>query len=69
MLAAEGKPQEALDWLRSRLTLPGRRSESIDDDDLLVPYAHAAAELARAARDAGDSGAASPLPWPPPRRW
>ncbi|WP_329478463.1 helix-turn-helix transcriptional regulator [Kribbella sp. NBC_01484] len=53
VLAAEGKLQEALDWLRSRLTIPGA-APSDHDDDLLVPYAHAAAELARTARDAGD---------------
>ena len=59
VLAAEGKLQEALDWLRSRLTIPGA-APSDHDDDLLVPYAHAAAELARTARDAGDpEGAAA----------
>ncbi len=54
VLAAEGKPQEALDWLRSRLTRPGAAPDE-DDDTLLVHYVHTAADLALAARDAGDS--------------
>jgi DNA-binding CsgD family transcriptional regulator/tetratricopeptide (TPR) repeat protein len=54
VLAAEGKPQEALDWLRSRLTLTGA-ARSEEDDLLLMPYVRTAAELAVAARDAGDS--------------
>ncbi|HEU4948661.1 MAG TPA: AAA family ATPase [Kribbella sp.] len=53
VLVAEGKPQEALDWLRPRLTVPGQAPLD-EDDDSLVMYARAAAELARTARDSGD---------------
>jgi DNA-binding CsgD family transcriptional regulator/tetratricopeptide (TPR) repeat protein len=53
VLLAEGKPQEAVDWLRVRLTRPGIAATP-EDDDLLVLYANAAAESAQAARDAGD---------------
>ena len=75
VLVAEGKPQEALRWLRPRLTIPGAAPVS-QDDDLLVHYAHAAAELATTARDTGDeegvAGAVSAVekvidgwPWEP----
>ncbi|WP_406056110.1 AAA family ATPase [Kribbella sp. NBC_00889] len=53
VLLAEGQQQAAIDWLRARLTLPGAAAMD-EDDDLLVLYAQAAAELARASRDAGD---------------
>ncbi|MGW5189321.1 AAA family ATPase [Kribbella sp. NPDC004138] len=58
VLVAEGKPQEAVDWLRARLTRPGA-APTPEDDDLLVLYANAAAELAQAARDAGDTASAT----------
>ncbi|WP_328521437.1 helix-turn-helix transcriptional regulator [Kribbella sp. NBC_00359] len=54
VLAAEGKPREALDWLRSRLTRPGAAPDE-DDDTLLVHYVHTAADLALAARDTRDA--------------
>ncbi|WP_165555499.1 helix-turn-helix transcriptional regulator [Kribbella pittospori] len=58
VLLAENKPQAAIDWLRPRLTLLG--ADPIDeDDDLLVLYAHAVAESARVARDAGDEEGAT----------
>jgi len=53
VLVAEGKPREALEWLRTRVTIPGAPPTDADDY-LLAHYAHAAAESARAARDVGD---------------
>ncbi len=53
VLVAEGRPEEALSWLGARLTGPGAPPTE-EDDYLLVDYAHAAAEAARAARDTGD---------------
>jgi DNA-binding CsgD family transcriptional regulator/tetratricopeptide (TPR) repeat protein len=53
VLLAEGRPQEAVDWLRARLTRPGA-APTPEDDDLLALYANAAAELAQTARDADD---------------
>ena len=58
VLIAEGKPQEAVDWVRARLTQPGI-PPIVQDDDLLVHYANAAAELAQAARDASDPAGAA----------
>jgi DNA-binding CsgD family transcriptional regulator/tetratricopeptide (TPR) repeat protein len=58
VLVAEGKPREAVDWLRARLTGPGVPAIA-PDDDLLMDYAHAAAELAQAARDASDPAGAA----------
>ncbi|MFG1623529.1 AAA family ATPase [Kribbella sp. NPDC049227] len=58
VLIAEGKPQEAVDWVRARLTQPGI-AHIEQDDDLLVDYANAAAELAQAARDASDPAGAA----------
>ncbi|WP_165553778.1 helix-turn-helix transcriptional regulator [Kribbella capetownensis] len=58
VLLAEHKPQAAIDWIGSRLTLLD--AAPIDeDDDLLVLYAHAVAESARVARDAGDQESAA----------
>lgn len=57
VLVAEGKPLQALHWLDNKLSRPGGVPRD-DDDDLLVPYANAAAEAARMARDAGDPAAA-----------
>ena len=54
VLVAEGRPEEALSWLGARLTRAGAAPTG-EDDYLLVDYAHAAAECARAARDAGDT--------------
>ncbi|WP_165549795.1 helix-turn-helix transcriptional regulator [Kribbella speibonae] len=58
VLLAEGKPQEAVDWLRIRLTGTDAAPDPEDDDGLAL-YANAAAELAQAARDAGDPGGAA----------
>lgn len=58
VLIAEGKPQEAVEWVRARLNgldVPA----TAQDDDLLVDYATVAAELAQAARDAGDPAGAA----------
>jgi DNA-binding CsgD family transcriptional regulator/tetratricopeptide (TPR) repeat protein len=57
VLVGEGKPLQALHWLGSKLTPPGG-APTDGDDDLLLPYANAAAEAARMARDAGDPAAA-----------
>ncbi|TDW76161.1 helix-turn-helix transcriptional regulator [Kribbella pratensis] len=53
VLVAEGKRQEAVDWVRVRLTGSYAVANS-EDEELLIVYATAAAELARRARDAGD---------------
>ncbi|MFC5265440.1 AAA family ATPase [Kribbella qitaiheensis] len=49
---ASGRPQKALRWLHSRIAVPAKSGYS---EDLLVDFAHAAAETARAARDAEDA--------------
>jgi DNA-binding NarL/FixJ family response regulator len=49
---ASGQPQKALRWLHSRIAVPEKPGFS---EDLLVDFAHAAAETARAARDAEDA--------------
>ena len=54
VLVAEGKPREALDWLRTRVTTVPGAPPTDADDYLLAHLAHAAAESARAARDVGD---------------
>jgi DNA-binding CsgD family transcriptional regulator/tetratricopeptide (TPR) repeat protein len=53
VLLAEGRQQEAVDWLRARLTRPGI-APLAEDDDLLTLYVNAVAELTQARRDAGD---------------
>ncbi len=58
VLLAEGKLQEAVAWLRVRLTGPDAAPE-VEDDDGLALYANAVAELVQAARDAGDPGGAA----------
>lgn len=49
---AAGQPEKALRWLHSRIAVPAKPSRT---EDLLVDFAHAAAETARAARDADDA--------------
>ncbi|TCO44035.1 regulatory LuxR family protein [Kribbella antiqua] len=51
---ASGQPRKALRWLHSRIVVPAKPSFN---EDLLVDFAHAAAETARAARDAEDANA------------
>jgi DNA-binding CsgD family transcriptional regulator len=58
VLVAEGKLQEAVDWLHARLTGLGIPATE-PDDELLTEYASAAAELAQAARDANDPAGAT----------
>ena len=52
---ASGEPHKALHWLYSRL-LP---EDAAHNEDFLSDFAHAAAESARTARDAGDEGGAA----------
>ncbi|WP_132298253.1 AAA family ATPase [Kribbella sp. VKM Ac-2568] len=51
---ASGEPQKALRWLKRRIVVPNAARPHYSED-ILVEFAHAAAETARAARDAGDA--------------
>jgi DNA-binding CsgD family transcriptional regulator len=51
---ASGQPHEALQWLNSRIVMPDAPRSATYNEDYLVDFARAAAEAARASRDAGD---------------
>jgi DNA-binding CsgD family transcriptional regulator len=57
VFTAAGEPQQALDWLRGWIAADGAEPLA-RDDELLVAYATAAADVAVSARDAGDARAA-----------
>ncbi|TCC63104.1 hypothetical protein E0H73_11575 [Kribbella pittospori] len=52
-LLADGKPRDALDWLKRCVPTGDQAAEDLGDD-VLVAYAQVAAELARTARDHQD---------------
>jgi DNA-binding CsgD family transcriptional regulator/tetratricopeptide (TPR) repeat protein len=56
VFVAAGEPLKALEWVRARMAPDGVPGDL--KDQLLVAFANAAAELAAASRDAGDTGTA-----------
>ncbi|MGH3334034.1 MAG: hypothetical protein ACRDPJ_22295, partial [Nocardioidaceae bacterium] len=58
VLVASGEPMTAFEWVRDRIASAGGSEVDRYDERLLVPLANAAADIACAARTAGDVAAA-----------